>query len=66
MPAFAELPIMLVVQPAYHSLPNLGHGSFFPSASLRLSCVRVLATVRPLETVAEGQGRQTNIRTGRL
>jgi hypothetical protein len=46
IPALAELPIMFVVHPAYHSLPNLGHGSFWPSANLRLSCVRVLATAR--------------------
>lgn len=45
MPALIELPIMSVVHPAYHCLPNGGHGSFFPSASLRLSCVRVFATV---------------------
>jgi len=54
MPAFAELPIMFVVQPAYHSLPNFGHGSFCPSANLRLSCVRVLATARRSEFV-DGQ-----------
>jgi hypothetical protein len=34
-----------VVHPAYHCLPNGGHGSFFPSASLRLSCDRVFATM---------------------
>jgi len=45
MPALAELPMMSVVQPAYHWRPNGGHGSFWPSASRRLSCVRVLATV---------------------
>ena len=44
MPAFAELPITSVVQPAYHALPKGGHGSFCPSASRRLSCVRVFAT----------------------
>jgi hypothetical protein len=44
MPAFNELPIIKVVQPAYHCLPNGGHGSFFPSGSLRLSCDRVFAT----------------------
>lgn len=43
MPALIELPIMSVVHPAYHCLPNGGHGSFLPSASLRLSCVRVFA-----------------------
>lgn len=48
MPALIELPIMSVVHPAYHCLPNGGHGSFFPSASLRLSCVRVFATVHRL------------------
>lgn len=45
MPALIELPMMSVVHPAYHCLPNGGHGSFFPSASRRLSCVRVFATV---------------------
>jgi hypothetical protein len=45
MPALAELPMINVVHPAYHCLPNGGHGSFCPSANLRLSCVRVLATV---------------------
>jgi hypothetical protein len=45
MPAFSELPMIRVVQPAYHCLPNGGHGSFLPSASLRLSCDRVFATV---------------------
>jgi hypothetical protein len=44
MPALIELPIMRVVHPAYHCLPNGGHGSFLPSANLRLSCVRVFAT----------------------
>jgi hypothetical protein len=44
MPAFSELPMIRVVQPAYHCLPNGGHGSFFPSANLRLSCDRVFAT----------------------
>lgn len=53
-----ELPIIRVVHPAYHSGPNLGlggvrgvvwvggggyQGSFFPSASLLLSCVLVFA-----------------------
>lgn len=58
IPAFAELPMMLVVQPAYHSLPNLGQGSFFPSANLRLSCVRVLATTRRLDSAKIGKGVQ--------
>jgi hypothetical protein len=44
MPAFSELPMIRVVQPAYHCFPNGGHGSFFPSANLRLSCDRVFAT----------------------
>lgn len=44
MPALAELPMINVVHPAYHCLPNGGHGSFWPAANLRLSCVRVLAT----------------------
>ena len=45
IPALAELPMMSVVHPAYHCGPNGGHGSFLPSASRRLSCVLVLATV---------------------
>lgn len=45
MPALAELPMISVVHPAYHCEPNGGHGSFCPAANLRLSCVRVLATV---------------------
>jgi hypothetical protein len=44
MPAFRELPMIRVVQPAYHCFPNGGHGSFLPSANLRLSCDRVFAT----------------------
>jgi hypothetical protein len=44
MPAFNELPIINVVHPAYHCLPNGGHGSFFPSANLWLSWDRVFAT----------------------
>lgn len=44
MPAFNELPIIKVVHPAYHCLPNGGHGSFLPSANLRLSWDRVFAT----------------------
>jgi hypothetical protein len=43
MPAFNELPMIKVVHPAYHCLPNGGHGSFFPSGNLRLSCDRVFA-----------------------
>jgi hypothetical protein len=45
IPALAELPMMSVVQPAYHCEPKGGHGSFLPSASRRFSCVLVLATV---------------------
>ncbi len=44
MPAFKELPMMSVVQPAYHARPNGGQGSFCPSGSRRLSCVLVFAT----------------------
>jgi hypothetical protein len=44
MPAFNELPMIRVVHPAYHCFPNGGHGSFLPSANLRLSCDRVFAT----------------------
>lgn len=43
MPALSELPMMSVVQPAYHCGPNGGQGSFLPSASRRFSCVRVFA-----------------------
>lgn len=46
MPAFKELPIIKVVHPAYHALPNGGHPSFCPSGNLRLSCVLVFATVK--------------------
>ena len=45
IPAFKEFPMIKVVQPAYHCLPNGGQGSFCPSDNLRLSCVLVLATV---------------------
>jgi hypothetical protein len=44
IPAFRELPMIRVVHPAYHCLPNGGHGSFFPSGNRRLSCDRVFAT----------------------
>lgn len=44
IPALAEFPMINVVHPAYHCFPNGGHGSFFESGNLRLSCVRVLAT----------------------
>ena len=46
MPAFNEFPMISVVHPAYHCLPNGGHGSFWPSANLRLSWDRVFATER--------------------
>lgn len=45
MPAFNELPIINVVQPAYQALPNGGQGSFAESARLRFNCVLVFATV---------------------
>ena len=51
MPAFNELPIISVVHPAYHCLPNGGHGSFLPSVNLRLSWDRVFATGVDLDTV---------------
>ena len=44
MPAFKELPMISVVQPAYHCDPNGGHPSFCPSGNRRLSCVLVFAT----------------------
>jgi hypothetical protein len=44
MPALSELPMIKVVQPAYHCLPKGGHGSFFPSGNLRFNCDRVFAT----------------------
>lgn len=44
MPAFNELPMISVVHPAYHCFPKGGHGSFLPSANLRLSWDRVFAT----------------------
>lgn len=37
------LPMMRVVQPAYHCAPKGGKGSFWPGASRELSCVRVFA-----------------------
>ena len=45
MPALAAFPIMSVVQPAYHSLPNDGQGNFLPSGNRLFSCIRVFATV---------------------
>lgn len=45
MPAFREFPIISVVHPAYHALPNGGHGSFPASGNLRFNCVLVFATV---------------------
>lgn len=44
IPALTEFPTINVVHPAYHCFPNGGHGSFFESGSLRLSCDRVFAT----------------------
>lgn len=49
IPAFSEFPMIKVVHPAYHCVPNGGHGSFFPSGNLRLSCDRVFATGFGLE-----------------
>ena len=45
IPAFKELPMIRVVQPAYHALPNGGHGNFPASGNLRFNCVRVFATI---------------------
>jgi len=56
IPAFNEFPIISVVQPAYHCLPNGGHGSFFPSGKRRLSCVLVLATIVALGRLAQVRG----------
>jgi hypothetical protein len=56
MPAFKEFPIINVVQPAYHCLPNGGHGSFFPSGKRLLSCVLVLATIGALGILAQVEG----------
>src|ERR1700748_2403793 len=54
MPAFNEFPMISVVHPAYHCLPNGGHGSFLESGNLRLSCVRGFADsaadVMPIST----------------
>lgn len=36
-----------VVQPAYHCLPNGGHGNFSPAASRRFNCDLVFATRVP-------------------
>src|SRR5438874_1663633 len=43
MPAFNEFPMISVVHPAYHCLPNGGQGNFLESGNLRLSCMRVFA-----------------------
>lgn len=43
MPALIELPRIRVVQPAYHSRPKGGQGSFWAAVRRRFSCVRVLA-----------------------
>lgn len=43
IPAFKLFPIISVVHPAYHALPNGGHGSFAPAANLRFNCVLVFA-----------------------
>jgi hypothetical protein len=51
MPALSELPMIKVVHPAYHCLPNGGHGSFFPSGNLRFNCDRVFATGGKLDTL---------------
>lgn len=53
MPAFNELPIIRVVHPAYHALPNGGHGSFAESANLRFNCVLVFATTGTRHELAE-------------
>ena len=69
MPALAALPMISVVHPAYHCDPNGGHGSFCPSASLRLSCVLVFATAVARQVlVARGDqlvGRSTYTLLGR-
>src|ERR1044071_2398403 len=57
MPALAELPMIRVVHPAYHCRPNGGHGSFWPSANLRLSCGRVLATAQKKCQSLDVEGR---------
>lgn len=44
IPAFSEFPIISVVHPAYHALPNGGQPSFCPSGNRRLSWERVFAT----------------------
>lgn len=58
IPALAALPMMSVVHPAYHCVPNGGHGSFWPSASRLLSCDLVFATAMYLVSgsVAEARG----------
>jgi hypothetical protein len=56
-----------VVHPAYHCLPNGGHGSFFPSANRRLSCVLVFATVERVRyATGEGSVGGRYIRRGML
>lgn len=44
MPALTELPMIMVVQPAYHCEPKGGQGNFLPSGNRRLSWERVFAT----------------------
>ena len=44
IPAFSELPIISVVQPAYHARPKGGQASFLSVGRRRLSWERVLAT----------------------
>jgi len=44
MPAFNEFPIINVEHPAYHDLPNGGHGNFPASGNLRFNCDLVFAT----------------------
>lgn len=53
IPAFREFPIINVVQPANHCLPNGGQDNFCESGNFRLSWLRVFATVVTVSDVNE-------------
>jgi len=61
MPALTELPMIMVVQPAYHCEPKGGQGSFLPSGNLRLSWDRVFATRLLVRRVWRHNGGKANI-----
>ena len=63
-PALTELPMIMVVQPAYHCEPKGGQGSFLPSGNRRLSCERVFATGLLVRRVLRHAGGTPNIPQG--